>query len=84
MLAPLCLSLCPERDSNPYDRNGQGILSPSCLPIPPSGQPLVDVAKIHLLIGRIKQRGRKVAGLSESPLRLESFAYASPLLRLPA
>ena len=32
--------LCPERDSNPYDRNGQGILSPSCLPIPPSGQPL--------------------------------------------
>ena len=25
-------SVCPERDSNPHDRNGQGILSPSCLP----------------------------------------------------
>ena len=38
--------LCPERDSNPYDRNGQGILSPSCLPIPPSGQPILS-AKIR-------------------------------------
>ncbi len=25
-------NMCPERDSNPHDRNGQGILSPSCLP----------------------------------------------------
>ena len=24
--------MCPERDSNPHSRKGQGILSPSCLP----------------------------------------------------
>ena len=29
----------PERDLNPHSCNSQGILSPSCLPIPPSGQP---------------------------------------------
>ncbi len=29
----------PEWDLNPHSRNGQGILSPSCLPIPPSGRP---------------------------------------------
>lgn len=33
----------PERDLNPYSRNGQGSLSPSCLPIPPSGQLLHDL-----------------------------------------
>ena len=27
---------CAERDLNPHDRNGQEILSLSCLPIPPS------------------------------------------------
>ncbi len=32
-----------EWDLNPHSRNGQGILSPSCLPIPPSEQlALVD------------------------------------------
>ena len=29
----------PERDLNPHSCNSQGILSPSCLPIPPSGRP---------------------------------------------
>jgi hypothetical protein len=29
---------CAERDLNPHDRNGQEILSLSCLPIPPSAQ----------------------------------------------
>ena len=28
-----------KRDLNPHSRNGQGILSPSCLPIPPFEQP---------------------------------------------
>ena len=28
----------PKRGSNPHGLLGQGILSPSCLPIPPSGQ----------------------------------------------
>ena len=27
-----CIRGCSERDSNPHNRNGQGILSPSCLP----------------------------------------------------
>ena len=30
--------LYPEWDLNPHDRNGHRILSPACLPIPPSGQ----------------------------------------------
>jgi hypothetical protein len=29
-----------ERDLNPHDRNGHWILSPTCLPIPPSEQDL--------------------------------------------
>ena len=33
------LSSYPERDLNPHSCNSQGILSPSCLPIPPSGRP---------------------------------------------
>ena len=36
----ISLSTYPEWDLNPHSRNGQGILSPSCLPIPPSG-PLI-------------------------------------------
>ncbi len=28
----------PERDLNPHVRNGHRILSPGCLPIPPSGR----------------------------------------------
>ncbi len=28
----------PERDLNPHSRNGHRILSPACLPVPPSGQ----------------------------------------------
>ena len=28
-----------KRDLNPHSRNGQGILSPSCLPIPPFEHP---------------------------------------------
>ncbi len=30
-----------KRDLNPHSRNGQGILSPSCLPIPPFEQPYI-------------------------------------------
>ena len=30
--------LYSERDLNPHDRNGHWILSPTCLPIPPSEQ----------------------------------------------
>ncbi len=30
--------LYPERDLNPHSRNGHWILSPACLPIPPSGR----------------------------------------------
>ena len=37
-------ALYSEWDLNPHSRNGQGILSPSCLPIPPSEQ-LVLVGK---------------------------------------
>lgn len=29
------LTWCPKRDLNPHGCNSQGILSPSCLPIPP-------------------------------------------------
>ena len=32
-----CAVRYPGRDLNPHDRNGQRILSPSCLPIPPPG-----------------------------------------------
>ena len=32
--------LYSKRDLNPHSRNGQGILSPSCLPIPPFEHPL--------------------------------------------
>ena len=32
---------CPKRDLNPHSCNSQRILSPSCLPIPPSGQKLL-------------------------------------------
>ena len=31
--------LYSKRDLNPHSRNGQGILSPSCLPIPPFEHP---------------------------------------------
>src|SRR5690349_5698322 len=31
----------PERELNPHGRNGHRILSPACLPIPPSGQTIV-------------------------------------------
>ena len=33
------LLLYSKRDLNPHSRNGQGILSPSCLPIPPFEHP---------------------------------------------
>ena len=32
-------SLYSKRDLNPHSRNGKGILSPSCLPIPPFEHP---------------------------------------------
>ena len=32
------INLYPGRDLNPHDRNDQGILSPSCIPVPPPGQ----------------------------------------------
>ena len=36
--ASLIVALYSEWDLNPHSRYGQGILSPSCLPIPPSEQ----------------------------------------------
>ena len=33
------LLLYSKRDLNPHSRNGQGILSPSCIPIPPFEHP---------------------------------------------
>ena len=37
-----------KRDLNPHSRNGQGILSPSCLPIPPFEQPFKEERKTRL------------------------------------
>ena len=34
-----------KRDLNPHSRNGQGILSPSCLPIPPFEHPFRERAE---------------------------------------
>ena len=34
-----------KRDLNPHSRNGQGILSPSCLPIPPFEHPFKERAE---------------------------------------
>ena len=39
-LLDICdFTLYSKRDLNPHSRNGQGILSPSCLPIPPFEHP---------------------------------------------
>ena len=38
-------SLYSKRDLNPHSRNGQGILSPSCLPIPPFEHPFKERAE---------------------------------------
>ena len=35
-------------DLNPHNRNGQGILSPSCLPIPPFEHPVKEERKTRL------------------------------------
>ena len=37
--------LYSKRDLNPHSRNGQGILSPSCLPIPPFEHPFKERAE---------------------------------------
>ena len=37
-----------KRDLNPHRRNGQGILSPSCLPIPPFEHPFKEERKTRL------------------------------------
>ena len=37
-----------KRDLNPHSHNGQGILSPSCLPIPPFEQPFKEERKTRL------------------------------------
>ena len=37
-----------KRDLNPHSRNGQGILSPSCLPIPPFEHPLERKTRLEL------------------------------------
>ena len=37
-----------KRDLNPHSRNGQGILSPSCLPIPPFEHPFKEERKTRL------------------------------------
>ena len=42
------LLLYSKRDLNPHSRNGQGILSPSCLPIPPFEQPFKEERKTRL------------------------------------
>ena len=46
------ITICPleysKRDLNPHSRNGQGILSPSCLPIPPFEQPFKEERKTRL------------------------------------
>ena len=39
------LSQYSKRDLNPHSRNGQGILSPSCLPIPPFEHPFKERAE---------------------------------------
>ena len=39
------LFLYSKRDLNPHSRNGQGILSPSCLPIPPFEHPFKERAE---------------------------------------
>ena len=43
---------CRERDSNPYGRLAQGILSPSCLPVPPSRHYIKKIGKGVLLVKR--------------------------------
>ena len=40
--------LYSKRDLNPHSRNGQGILSPSCLPIPPFERS--DCAKVIIFL----------------------------------
>ena len=42
------LSSYSKRDLNPHSRNGQGILSPSCLPIPPFEHPLERKTRLEL------------------------------------
>ena len=42
-----------KRDLNPHSRNGQGILSPSCLPIPPFEQPFNKVMLYQLSYFRV-------------------------------
>ena len=67
--SPICcfppLFWCPERESNPYGRNGQGILSPSCLPIPPSGRPLA-ATKVRLLHECQKEMGQENTTLASN------------------
>ena len=41
-------SLYSKRDLNPHSRNGQGILSPSCLPIPPFEHPSERKTRLEL------------------------------------
>ena len=43
-------SLCWERDLNPHAFKGQGSLSPSCLPIPPSQHRMLLLTKISFLL----------------------------------
>ena len=42
------LSSYSKRDLNPHSRNGQGILSPSCLPIPPFEHPSERKTRLEL------------------------------------
>ena len=48
MHSSLLLYMCRERGSNPHGLSGQGILSPSCLPIPPSRHRFVSVRPLGL------------------------------------
>ncbi len=57
-------SLYSGRDLNPHDRNGQGILSPSCLPIPPPERN-VKISQTFVLTVKTKNPSTSGRELSE-------------------
>ena len=64
---------CPERESNPYFHNGNWILSPARLPVPPSGRvgckgnSLCDIAKRkgHELCKKFQPQPQVQSGVEE-------------------
>ena len=72
-----------KRDLNPHSRNGQGILSPSCLPIPPFEHPFKERAENETRT-RDPNLG-KVMLYQLSYFRIFSFAVAKVgIFRKPA